>query len=82
VYFNTSSITLLTTINPKAREHIQKIENVCSSTKPFPNLDDSGQHKIYVISYWLQNRPFYSFKMKLAAMTRLQTAKLQANLQL
>jgi hypothetical protein len=41
--FNTSSITLLTTINPKARQHIHKIENVCSSTKPFPNLNDSGQ---------------------------------------
>jgi len=43
VYFNTSSITLLTTINPKARQHIHKIENVCSLTKPFPNLNDSGQ---------------------------------------
>jgi hypothetical protein len=45
VCFDTSNITFLTTINPKAREHIHKIENVCSSTKPFPNLDDSGQHQ-------------------------------------
>ncbi len=45
MYFNTSSVTLLTTINTKAKEHIHKIENVCSSTKPFANLDDSGQHQ-------------------------------------
>jgi hypothetical protein len=45
VYFNTSSITLLTTINPKAKEHIHKIQYVCFSTKPFPNLDGSGQHQ-------------------------------------
>ncbi len=38
--------------------------------------------KIYVISYWLQNNPFYSFKMKLATMTRLETANLQVDLQL
>jgi hypothetical protein len=38
--------------------------------------------KIYVISYWLQNKPFYSFKMKLATMTRLETANLQVDLQL
>jgi hypothetical protein len=29
----------------------------------------------------LQNGPFYSFKMKLATMTRLETTKLQADLQ-
>jgi hypothetical protein len=35
----------LTIINPKAKEHIHKIENVCSSTKLFPNLDDTSQHQ-------------------------------------
>ncbi len=49
---------------------------------PFQTSMIEANTKIYVISYWLQNRPFYSFKMKLATMTRLETAKLQVDLQL
>jgi hypothetical protein len=43
--FGGVSHTFFTITNPKAREHIHKIENVCFSTKPFPNLNDMRQHQ-------------------------------------